>query len=105
MEQTPPSAPPKRARRPRDTVHHTENWVPAVARLDIPLGSVVNLRRIAGELRALAERLDVLSRDPADSADLLSEAGRATRHTNANLRKIRRPGRPRKLAHSLRWVR
>jgi hypothetical protein len=91
------------SKRPRDTVHHSENWVPTVARLDIPLGSVVNLRRVAGELRALAERLDVLSRDPADSAEVLFEAGRATRHTAANLRKIRRPGRPAKRVHSLRW--
>jgi hypothetical protein len=91
------------AKRPRDTVHVSENWVPTVARLDVPLNSVVNLRRIAGELRALAERFDVLSRDPADSADLLSAAGFATRHTNANLRKIKRPGRPAKREHSLRW--
>ena len=93
----------KPAKIPRDRVHHSENWVPTVARLDIPLGSVVNLRRVAGELRALAERLDVLSRDPADSADLLFAAGRATRHTAANLRKIKKPGRPRNLVHSLRW--
>lgn len=94
---------PKPAKIPRDRVHHSENWVPTVARLDIPLGSVVNLRRIAGELRALAERFDVLSRDPADSADLLFQAGRATRHTASNMRKIKTPGRPRKLVHSLRW--
>jgi hypothetical protein len=93
------------AKRPRDTVHSSESWVPSVARIDVPLGSVVNLRRVAGELRALAERLDVLSRDPRDSADILSEAGRATRHTNANLRKIRRPGRPAKRTESLRWIR
>lgn len=92
-------------KKPRDTVHHSETWVSTVARIDVPLNSVVNLRRIAGELRALAERLDFISRDTADSADLLSAAGSATRHTNANLRKIKRVGRPRKLVHSLRWVR
>jgi len=90
---------------PRDRVHHSENWVPTVARLDIPLGSVVNLRRVAGELRALAQRLDVLSREPEDSATLLFAAGSATRHAAANLRKIKKPGRPRKLVHSLRWPR
>ena len=92
-------------KKPRDTVHHSETWVLQVARLDIPLSSVVNLRRVAGELRALAERLDFLSRDPADSADILSEAWNATRHTNGNLRNIKRAGRPRKLVHSLRWER
>lgn len=29
----------KRTRRPRDTVHHSETWVPTVARLDIPRDS------------------------------------------------------------------
>ena len=92
-------------KKPRDTVHSSETWVMPVARLDIPLGSVVNLRRVASELRGLAERLDFLSRDPADSADILSEAWKATRHTNGNLRNIKRVGRPRKLVHSLRWER
>lgn len=71
-------------------------WVAEVARLDVPLRSVVNLRRVAGELRALAVRLDHLSRDPRPAADVLFEARRATRHTNHNLQAIRKPGRPSK---------
>lgn len=74
-----------------------------VARLDLPMRSVVNLRRVASELRGLAEILDRLSRDPDDPFNVLFEATRAARHTNKNLRKIRTPGRPKKRVENLRW--
>jgi hypothetical protein len=82
-----------------------KTWKQEVARLDIPLRSVVNLRRVASELRGLAERLDALSRDPDDSTHVLDNAARAVRHTAANLRKIRSPGKPKKRTETLRWVR
>jgi len=80
-----------------------KTWKPEVIRIEIPLKSVVNLRRVASELRGLASRLDALSRDAADSTILLEDAASAARHTQANMRKIRSPGRPKKLGHSLRW--
>ena len=72
-------------------------------RLDLPMRSVVNLRRVASELRGLAEVLDRLSRDPGEAYDVLYDAKRAARHTNRNLSKIQRPGRPKKREHSHRW--
>jgi hypothetical protein len=72
-------------------------WIGEVVRLDVPTRSVVNLRRVAGELRALALRLDCLSRTPDDPKSVLFDAAMAIRHTNKNLRAIRRPGRPHKM--------
>ena len=71
-----------------------ESYVPTVARPDLPLSSVVNLRRVAAELRGLADRLDWLSRDNAPAAEVLFSAWTAARHTGRNCAKIRRPGRP-----------
>jgi hypothetical protein len=82
-----------------------ESYLRAVGRIDIPLRSVVNLRRVAEELRGLAQRLDFLSRDPGDTAEVLYEASKAVRHTRHNIEKIRSPGRPKKRVNSLRWVR
>jgi hypothetical protein len=82
-----------------------KRWKPEVARLEIPLKSVVNLRRVASELRGLASRLDALSRDPSDATLVLEDAARAVLHTRRNLAKIRSVGRPKKSAESLRWVR
>lgn len=73
-----------------------KTWKQETVRLDIPVKSVVNLRRVASELRALALRFDALSRDPSDASDVLHEAWTAARHTRANLGKIRSPGRPKK---------
>jgi len=72
-------------------------WIGEVVRLDIPLRSVVNLRRVAGELRALALRLDALSRNPNDPKHVLFEASMVARRTQKNLRSIRKPGRPHKM--------
>lgn len=82
-----------------------KTWRAEISRLDIPLRSVVNLRRVASELRGLAERLDALSRDPSDATDVLADAFKAVRHTRSNMSKIRSPGRPAKRTESLRWVR
>lgn len=84
---------------------HDKQWRPEVVRIEIPLRSVVNLRRVASELRGLATRLDALSRDPSDATDVLGDADRAVRHAQANMRKIRSPGRPKKRTETLRWVR
>lgn len=82
-----------------------QSYLREVARIEIPLRSVVNLRRVAEELRALAQRLDFLSRDPRETAEVLYDAGSAVRHTRRNIEKIRSPGRPKKRVESLRWVR
>lgn len=79
----------------RDGVlNYQKDYMPDVARLEIPLTSVVNLRRVASELRGLAERLDWLSRDTDDATAVLFEAWTAVRHTGRRCGKIRRPGRP-----------
>ena len=84
---------------------HDKTWHAEIVRLDIPVKSVVNLRRVASELRGLASRLDALSRDPSDSTVVLEDAASAVRHARVNLAKIRSPGRPKKRTESLRWVR
>ena len=71
-----------------------ESYVPTVARLDLPLTSVVNLRRLASELRGLADRLDWLSRETERPPEVLLSAWSAVRRTGRNCAKIRRPGRP-----------
>lgn len=66
-----------------------------VARLDIPLNSVVGLRRVAEHLRGLASALDVLSkRDDLVARSVLFEARMTTREVNRRLRRMRPPGRP-----------
>lgn len=84
---------------------YEKKMITEVVRLDLPMRSVVNLRRVASELRGLAEVLDRLSREPGDPGDVLSDARKAGRHTNRNLAKIKTPGRPKKRTESLRWVR
>jgi hypothetical protein len=88
-----------------ETTQYEQTYIPQVSRLDLPLRSVVNLRRVAAELRGLADRLDFLSRDPDDAPHVLFAAWQSTRRTNRNLAKIRRPGRPKKRTESLRWMR
>lgn len=82
-----------------------QSYIPTLTRIDVPLLSVVNLRRVASEFRGLAERLDQLSRDPSEAAVVLSEARSACLRTRRNLAKIKRPGRPAKQEHSTRWMR
>jgi hypothetical protein len=72
-----------------------EQYVPDVCRLNIPLRSVVNLRRVAEELRGLAAELDRLSRSREPRAGrVLADAWYAVRQTSGILMTIRRPGRP-----------
>ena len=82
-----------------------KTYVAEVARLEIPLRSVVDLRRVGEELRGLAARLDWLSRDRGAPAEVLGEAWSACYKTRRNMARIRAPGRPKKRVHSLRWVR
>ena len=86
---------------PRD--HKTfveEQYIPDVARLDIPMRSVVNLRRVAEELRGLAAQLDRISRDTNPKAgSLLFEAAGCVVRTRRRLMAIRRPGRPSRSSH------
>lgn len=86
-----------------ETTPYEQTYTPTVARLDVPLRSVVNLRRVAGQLRALAQQLDFLSREPGAADIILTAARKEVRHANKELQKIRRPGRPKKREHSLRW--
>lgn len=66
-----------------------------VARLDIPLRSVVALRRVAEHLRGLASTLEQLSRrDDLVARSVLFEARMYTREVNRKLRALRGPGRP-----------
>lgn len=66
-----------------------------VARLDVPLNSVVGLRRVAEHLRGLASALETLSRrDDLVARSVLFEARMTTREVNRRLRRMRPPGRP-----------
>jgi len=65
-----------------------------VARLDIPLRSVVTLRRVADHLRGLASTFDHLSRrDDLVARSALFEARMITREVNRKLRALRGPRR------------
>lgn len=89
-----------------ELTEYEKTWKPQMVRLDIPLRSVVNLRRVAGELRALAERFDFISRSGWDATEALNEAWFAASHTRRNLINIRTVGRPpKKRIHSTRWLR
>lgn len=79
----------------------TAKWVPTVARLHVPLHSVVNLRKIAGNLRSLANRLDFMSRSSEDAKTLLTEAWYEIRRINREMQRIRRPGRPSRNKHKM----
>jgi hypothetical protein len=61
------------------------------ARLEVPLASVYNLRRVAALLRDLAEELDFLSRqDDIPNRMILFQARESAREVNAKLRTMRR---------------
>lgn len=65
-----------------------------VARLDIPLRSVVTLRRVADHLRGLATMMDQVSRMEDRSArSVLFEVRMSVREVNRKLRALRGPGR------------
>lgn len=82
-------------KKPTDTPSFTgRTYIPAVVRVEVPLRSVVNMRRVAENLRGLAERLDFLSRDPRDPDEVLFEARREARKCHRKLQTIQPPGRP-----------
>ncbi len=67
-----------------------------VARLDIPLRSVVNLRRVADHLRGLATMMEQAShRDDLSARSTLFEVRMYVREVNRKFRAMRGPGRPR----------
>lgn len=66
-----------------------------VARLDVPLNSVVALRRVAEHLRGLATMMDQAShRDDLPPRSVLFEVRMQVREVNRRLRRLRGPGRP-----------
>lgn len=80
----------------------SRTYINEVVRMDIPMRSVVNLRRVAENLRGLADRLDFLSRDPRDADDVLFEAMSEARRCHRRLQAIQPPGRPSSRARALR---
>lgn len=66
-----------------------------VARIDIPLRSVVALRRVADHLRGLATMMEQASkRDDIPARSVLFEVRMTVREVNRKLRSLRGPGRP-----------
>ena len=95
------------ARRPRNFKEADEvsemalAYVGDLVRLEIPLKSVTNLRRVAEELRGLATRIECLSRfsqEQPPSATML-EVRTLVGQANKRLDKIRGRGRPKKSRH------
>lgn len=85
----------------RDEVNqHEAGYVGDVARLEIPLKSVTNLRRVADELRGLATRLEHLSMFSEDKPGVIMlEVRMLVRGTSKRLDEIRGRGRPKKSRH------
>lgn len=83
------------------TTEFEQRYTPKVVRIHVPLTSVVSLRRIADELRGLANRLDYLSRTQDKPTTVLNEAWFACKHTVGRVNEIRAPGRPRKSKHKM----
>ena len=82
----------------RDEVNkHEEVWVGDVVRLEIPLKSVMNLRRVAEELRGLAHHLECLGRFNNEKPSVaMLEVRSMVRATNQRLDAIRGRGRPKR---------
>lgn len=85
----------------RDEVNKwEEQYVGELARLEIPMKSVLNLRRVADELSGLATRLDHLSRFSTDKPSVVMLQVRAlVRESNHRLTAIRGRGRPKRSRH------
>lgn len=89
--------------KPSDTPTFTgKTYIRQAVRIDVPLRSVVNLRRVAENLRGLADRLDFLSRDPRDADEVLFAAQVEARRCHRRLQSIQPPGRPASRARALR---
>jgi hypothetical protein len=82
----------------RDELHpHEQDYIGKVARIDVPLKSVISLRRVADELRGLASRLEFLSHEREEPpATVMFSARLAVRRSNVKMKAIRGPGRPKK---------
>lgn len=73
---------------------HKAGYVGDVARLEIPLKSVMNLRRVAEELRGLAMALECLSRfSDEEPAVTMLEVRAAVKRCSDRLTAIRSRGR------------
>lgn len=81
-----------------DELHkYEQDYVGKTARVDVPLKSVVALRRVAEELRGLAARLEFLSHERNERPPVVMlEARAAIRQCNRKMAALRGPGRPKK---------
>lgn len=81
----------------RDEVtKHEEAYLGDVVRLEIPIKSLMNLRRVAEELRGLAHRLECIGRFAERPAAAMIEAQMIVKATNKRLDEIRSRGRPKR---------
>lgn len=77
-----------------------QHYVGECIRLEIPLKSVMNLRRVAEELRGLASRLECLSRYQSESASVTMLMARSEIKRSADrITAIRGRGRPKRSRH------
>lgn len=76
---------------------HEAAYIGDLVRLEIPLKSVTNLRRVAEELRGLAFRLECIGRFNTEKPSIaMLEVQMAVRNANHRLDKIRGRGRPKR---------
>lgn len=82
----------------RDEVSkYEEEHIGDVVRLEIPLKSVMNLRRVAEELHGLAHQLECLGRFNTEKPSVaMLQVRFMVRDTNHRLDKIRGRGRPKR---------
>jgi hypothetical protein len=82
----------------RDELYpHEQDYVGKTARVEVPLRSVMTLRRVANELRGLAASLEYLSHERVESpASVMLAARMAVRRCNHKMAAIRGRGRPKK---------
>lgn len=80
----------------RDEVTKLEKpYVGELIRLEIPLHSVSNLRRVAEELRGLAYQVDCIAKFQTDEPSVIMlQVRQMVRRTNKRLEVIRGRGRP-----------
>lgn len=80
-----------------ETNQHEEAYIGDVVRLEIPLKSVMNLRRLAEELHGLAHRLECLGRFNTEKPSVaMLQVRFMVKETNRKLDKIRGRGRPKR---------
>ena len=79
-----------------EIIKHEEAYVGDVVRLEIPLKSLMNLRRVAEELHGLAHRLECIGRFADRPAAAMIEARMIVKATNKRLDEIRSRGRPKR---------